>query len=105
MSPKRPSDVLLRLLPIGAIATLAALGVSGYAIVHKDHRLENALHALCALQDDLERRVIQGQIFIEKHPNGVAGISRTDLERSIENQQRTLSAIAPHLSNCPEEDS
>lgn len=104
MSPNRPgSGLLLRLLPLGALISVVAFGLSGWAIVHKDDRLENALLALCALQDDLERRVLAGQQFIEEHPNGIPGISRTDLERSIQNQQMTLGAIDPYLTDCPED--
>lgn len=92
------------LAAFAAVATIGALGVSGLVIVRSDDRLEGALLALCALQDDLERRVLVTQQFIEDHPNGVPGISRTDLERSMQNQQQTLAALAPHLTDCPKEE-
>lgn len=97
------SDWLLRVLALAAVLSIAAFGFAGWSIVRSDNRLESALLALCALQDDLERRVLAGSIFLEKNPNGVAGISRGDIERSLENQQRTLSALEPHLTDCPEE--
>lgn len=97
------SGWFIRLLPFGALVAMVALGLSAYSIARSDERLENALLALCAFQDDLERRVLAGQIFLEQNPNGIPGIPRGDIERSIENQQRTLGAIEPYLADCPEE--
>ena len=50
--------------------------------------------AICNLRADLERRVITSQEFLEKHPRGVGGISREDILVGIENQQRTITALA-----------
>lgn len=97
-------DRWLWVLGAGALLSTVAFGFSGWAIVQKDDRLESALLAICALQDDLERRVLNAQQFIEDHPGGIPGISRADLERSIQNQQMTLAALSPHLSDCPEEE-
>lgn len=87
-----------------AAVTISALAVSGWAIRRSDNRLENALFALCAFQDDLQRRVLLGQEFLERHPDGIPGLARSDLERSLSNQQQTLAALAPYLTSCPKEE-
>lgn len=98
-----PSSILLRLLPIGAVISVAAFGLASWSIVHKDDRLENALLALCALQDDLQRRVNDSREYLQKHPQGAPalGLSPADIRRSIDNQQRTIDSIDPYLGDCP----
>lgn len=49
--------------------------------------------ALCILRADLEQRVKSTQQFLEDHPDGIPGISAATLQQSIENQQRTVTAL------------
>lgn len=63
----------------------------------------SAVLALCAFEDDLERRVLTGQEFLRKHPDGIPGITGADISRSLSNQQQTLDAIKPYLTDCPKE--
>ena len=49
--------------------------------------------ALCALNDDIERRVTVSLEFLEKHPQGIQGISREDIKRSLDSQRSTLRAL------------
>lgn len=50
--------------------------------------------ALCALRIDLEVRVASSEDFLVAHPEGIPGISRADIEQSISNQLRTITALA-----------
>ncbi len=50
--------------------------------------------ALCAFKHDLLRRHDDGAVFLIKHPDGIPGISRADIERSLSNQQATLDSLA-----------
>lgn len=49
--------------------------------------------ALCILRADLEARVATSQQFLADHPNGIPGISTSDLQQSIDNQTRTVLAL------------
>jgi hypothetical protein len=49
--------------------------------------------ALCTLVDDIERRVENAQRFLRRHPQGIEGISRLDIQRSIDAQKDTLYAL------------
>ena len=53
----------------------------------------SANSALCALRNDVERRVVNSQEFLDKHPGGIPGISRQDIKQSIANQRRTIKAL------------
>ena len=49
--------------------------------------------ALCTFRSDLQRRADATEEFIERHPEGIPGISRQDLVRSWKSQQATLQAL------------
>lgn len=48
---------------------------------------------LCTLRDDLQRRADAARHFLTEHPQGIDGISRSDLVLSIANQERTIRAL------------
>lgn len=52
-----------------------------------------AAEALCTFKTDLQRRVDDGNEFLAKHPNGIPGIPAKTLRTSLDNQQRTISAL------------
>jgi hypothetical protein len=56
-------------------------------------------HALCTFKNDLKRRYDDSVEFLEKHPNGIPGISGADIQRSLSNQKATLDALAS--LECP----
>jgi hypothetical protein len=64
---------------------------------NRDHAREGqqAHDAICALKGDLVRRIEASQDFLAKHPNGIDGISATDISINIANQQLTLDALSP----------
>jgi hypothetical protein len=92
----------LRRLTIATVVVYLALaGVGGAAWVSADHQrtelqraTESINGALCTLRSDLEARVTGARQFLADHPQGVAGISALVLKTSIDNQQRTIDALA-----------
>jgi hypothetical protein len=91
---KRVADPVIRTLRRLVIATVVVyIVVGGIAyLTHKE--AEKANNALCALREDIAKRVIQGQSFLLTHPQGFAGISAGALKLSIENERRTLDSLA-----------
>lgn len=55
--------------------------------------------ALCTLRADLRVQVRDSQGFLDKHPAGIPGISRKDIETGMNRQRRTIKSLR-HLS-CP----
>lgn len=51
--------------------------------------------AACSLRDGVERRVDNGRDFLANHPNGLPklGFTRSDIEKEIANQQRTVDSL------------
>ena len=52
--------------------------------------------ALCDLRSDIEHRVENTQRFLDEHPGAfpIPSISRAELQRSLDGQLRTLSALS-----------
>lgn len=49
--------------------------------------------ALCAFKRDLERRYVAGVEFLADHPDGIPGVTKNDIERTLLSQKATLHAI------------
>jgi hypothetical protein len=54
---------------------------------------QQAHGALCALKDDIRRRITNSQQLLEDYPAGLPGIPASIIEQSISNQQQTLDAL------------
>jgi len=54
---------------------------------------DNAHKAICALRADRIHGIEEGKEFLKKHPQGIPGITRADIERSITQQQETVRAF------------
>lgn len=67
---------------------------------HTRHNTQ-ARYALCALKSDLGRRIQITERFLRDHPQGIPGVSRADLQVSLNNQKSTFSTISPYLQDCP----
>jgi len=50
--------------------------------------------ALCTFKEDLQQRYDDGVKFLVNHPEGVAGISPGDIQRTLDNQRATLKSLA-----------
>ncbi len=85
---------------VGAFIYFAAVTAQQNALlseqVNAAHRTETAL---CILREDLEIRAQTSRQFLIDNPDGIPGISAEALQNSIDNQERTITALA--LLECP----
>jgi hypothetical protein len=51
-------------------------------------------HALCAYRNDLRTRYESGVQYLLTHPNGIAGVSRVEIQQSLTNEQHALNALS-----------
>jgi len=90
----------LRRFFIKVLIMFALLGLTSAATaVYVWNIGQNNRDGLCALRADAERRINQTDEFIKENPEGVAGISLEQLERSKENSVRTRDALKD--LHCP----
>ena len=54
---------------------------------------DQAHQAICALREERVDGIKSAQRFLHKHPQGIPGISRADIQRSIETQKQTVRAF------------
>ena len=54
---------------------------------------DKAHQAICALRVDRIRGIQEGREFLRRHPSGIPGITRADIERSIATQRETVRAF------------
>lgn len=54
---------------------------------------DNVHRSLCALRAERIRGIVNGKKFLQEHPQGIPGISRADILRSIETQKETVRAF------------
>lgn len=95
---------------ICVICTVATVGVVAPTVLGTHHlgtqnqerikdvaRLERenqqAKDALCVFRSDLQARVDAGNEFLADHPDGIPGIPAKQFRTSLDNQQRTVSAL------------
>lgn len=60
---------------------------------------QSAKTALCVFKHDLVTRAGQTQQFLDEHPAGFAGIPRTTLQTSLNNQRATIKSL--NSLHCP----
>lgn len=73
---------------------IVALVIFGILLLRRtNHSTSRSTAALCALRQDLERRVRDGQAFLITHPEGISWIPAKTLRQSIEGQKRTIRAL------------
>lgn len=82
----------LRLL---LIATLVLYVASiGFVLFYVLPRTNESQTALCALRSDLQTRIVGSEAFLEDHPNGAFGSTAEEIQVSIDNQRRTVTALS-----------
>ena len=79
----------MRKIHIAMIVSIVALSLSLFANVVA----VNNNTAVCKYRADLQARYDAGREFVKKHPNGIPGISRSDLDRSLKVQAATLKSL------------
>lgn len=82
--------VLLFVVALGATST----SVIGIATLNQSHEGAIAKQALCSLKLDLEHRVDQGTAFLRANPNGAFGLTKAQIQASIDNQKRTIDSLS-----------
>jgi len=89
----------VRLVAVAVTVNLMLLGV---LIVRAIGQASDGHRAICALRGDLERRRATAAEFLERYPNGVAGIPPAAIEKSRSDQLRTIRALSD--ANCTEDE-
>lgn len=81
----------------------ALLGVTVSAtVIYVWITSENNRKALCAIRHDAERRYALGEQFLKDNPNGIAGISASQLRVSINNSKETADSLSiVHCASQP----
>lgn len=100
----------LRRLAVATVivyVAVVALFVVGYVFSHNQRNaiaasVETTTTALCALRNDLEVRVAASKAFLVENPEGIPGIPPRQIQDGIDNQQRTINALA--VLTCPPPD-
>ncbi len=54
---------------------------------------DNVHHSLCTLRQERIQGIVDAKKFLDRHPQGIPGISRADIMRSIETQKQTVRAF------------
>ena len=75
---------------VGAIVILAGVFAG---VLRVWQTAEEAHHAICALRHEREQAIIDAKKFLSEHPQGIPGITRADIERSIGTQEQTVRAF------------
>lgn len=64
--------------------------VAVFAIIRTYHVASETHRSACALKVDVSQRIDSAQDFLKRHPQGIDGVSRGDIQLTIANEQRTL---------------
>jgi hypothetical protein len=86
MSVKRWLKILVAATVVLYLITIA-VGIAGLI---KLHGIEDNF---CTFRGDLQRRVNEGNKFLAQHPHGTKGFPAGAIKVSIQNQERTLTAL------------
>lgn len=83
-----------------AIITLAVALIAGGLVGYLDlsgKAADAALNreALCALRADLQANVDQSKDFLIEHPGGFADVPAAEIQKAIDDKERTIETLAP----------
>ena len=76
-----------------AVVALTTFIVRSYDLAHVEQNANQNRTALCALREDLHRRVQSSVRFLENNPGGITGISGAEIRESIRNQRATIHTL------------
>lgn len=77
------------------LVALAGVGWQVHANGSLARQGDQAHDALCALKADLRQRILAARGFLDKHPQGISGITAAAILVSITSQEATLLALKP----------
>lgn len=83
---------------IVALGIIIVLAGSFAAVLRVYETADQAHNAICALRQERIDGVRDGKKWLAEHPNGIPGITRDDVLRSIHTQQETVRAF--RFANC-----
>lgn len=85
----------LTIIATGTIVSVQQMRIENLARSNRALALQGiqAHKALCAFHDDLQRRVESSGAFLKAHPEGVPGISASDIRTALTNQRATLKSL------------
>lgn len=88
---------------LALISLLVTAGLGAYYL-QKIHDIAEkntqARRALCALRDDLDKRIEGSQNFLDEHPNGIPGIPASLIRQGLSNSRRTRETL--EVLDCKE---
>ena len=82
-----------------AVVTVTTFVVRSFDLAHVAENATQNRAALCALREDLHRRVEASVRFLENKGH-IPGIPNTEIRQSIQNQRRTIAAL--RVIDCSE---
>jgi hypothetical protein len=99
VGPVKGLKIAMAAFVLSVFLFVAAVGGGIYLLAHKSDEGTETHEAICALTSDLEVRTEGTRLFLEDHPDGVAGIPASTLRESLQNQERTIGALS--VVSCP----
>jgi hypothetical protein len=77
-----------------AVITIGNVGFGLLLLKRVGSDADATTRAICALRQDLERRVDSSQTILTDHPKGIAGIPAATIRKGISDQKRTIKALS-----------
>jgi hypothetical protein len=87
-------------LAVVVLGAAVLFGLGSRETSEEVDRNTTALVALCALRDDLDRRILQSQMFLRDYPKGIGGITPAVIRQSLNNSIRTRQSL--NILDCEE---
>lgn len=111
--PRRVVQIERWQVAVAFLAIVAAFVVGLYFVTDLAHQNAESIRQLrsfdsrqktvevgvCALRDDLRKRVREGEKFLAQHPQGAFGFTAAQIRSSVAGERRTISALAG--VSCP----
>lgn len=82
------------------LAIITSIVIREIDLGHVEESAVQTKTALCALRADLRKRVENAEDFLQKNPEGIVGISARQIQKSINQQRRTIDTLT--VINCTE---
>ncbi len=88
-------DVILFAAAFVMLAITLSLLIVNLVVISGDaHAARVDRQALCTLRSAVVKEIVAGQKFLLGHPNGIPGISASQINQSIAREQITISALS-----------
>ena len=91
--PHRAAARAARSHPLNLLAVLVGLVIVLAGVFKVYQTADQAHDAICALRQERIQGVADAKKFLSEHPQGIPGVSRADILRSIHTQEETVRAF------------